>query len=206
MTDDERGERRDAWDARHRERDIESGDPDPTFVAEVAKLAAGRALEVACGSGTNAVWLAQNGWRVTAVDWSAVALEKGRRRAAQVGVEIDWIEADLLAWQAPAGAFELVAALYLHPLPNERHIIYSAIARAIAPGGHLLVIGHDRQNLGRGPGPPDPDRLFTAEDLGFELATALPQLEIEEARAVEHGPEPGQGPVDALLRMRRRPG
>lgn len=206
MIDDARRERRDAWDARHREREIESGEPDATFVTEVAQLPAGDALEVACGSGTNAVWLAQQGWRVTAVDWSPVALDKGRQRAEQAGVEVAWVEADLLAWEPPADAFALVAALYLHLPPTERHGVYTAIGRAVAPGGHLLVIGHDRTNLGRGQGPPDPDRLFTAAELGSELAAALPELEIEEARVVERGPEPGTGPVDAVLRMRRRPG
>ncbi len=79
-------ERRLGWDERHRAGDFEGEGPNPTLVAAAAPLATGRALELACGSGTNAVWLASRGWQTTAVDWSAVALENGRAKAAAAGV------------------------------------------------------------------------------------------------------------------------
>ncbi len=203
MTDADRRERRAQWDARHGQREIESDGPDQALVAQASRLAPGRALDLACGSGTNAVWLARSGWRVTGVDWSGVALEKARARAAQAGVAVEWVEADLLGWQPPAGGFDLVTALYLHLVPVERRMVYASAARAVAPGGHLLVIGHDRQNLGRGPGPQDPERLFTAAELGVEIAAAVPELAVEEALVVHRGPGPEGDPVDAVLRMRR---
>ncbi len=200
MNDTSRTGRRELWDARHREREIESDGPDDTLVAQVSALPPGRALDVACGSGTNAVWLAGAGWQVTGVDWSAVALEKARDRAARASVRADWIEADLLAWTPPPGTFDLVTVLYLHLVPDERRIVYPAVARAVAPGGHLLVIGHDRQHQGHGP---DPERLFTAAELGTEIREALPGMVIEEALVQRRVAGPGPGPVDAVLRMRR---
>ncbi len=202
MNEAGRAERRELWDERHREREIESEGPDDTLVAQVSALAPGRALDVACGSGTNAVWLASAGWQVTGVDWSAVALEKARDRAARARVRANWIQADLLEWTPPPEAFDLVTVLYLHLVPDERQILYPAVARTVAPGGRLLVIGHDRQHQGHGP---DPERLFTAAELGAEIQEALPGMVIEEALVQRRGAGEGPGPVDAVLRMRRAP-
>ncbi len=196
MTDGDRLERRAAWDQRHREREIESEGPDETLVAQVSALAPGTALDVACGSGTNAVWLARAGWRVTGVDWSGVALDKARTRAADADVQATWTHADLLEWVPPPGAFDLVTALYLHLVPGERRVVYPAIARAVAPGGHLLVIGHDPEHQGPGP---ELERRFTAAELGAEIRDAVPGMLIEEALSRRRGP----GVVDAVLRMSR---
>jgi SAM-dependent methyltransferase len=203
MTELNRRDRRERWDDRHQHGEIESGEPDATLVAEVSGLTPATALDVACGSGTNAIWLAQAGWQVTGVDWSAVALEKARARADEAGVSVEWIEADLLAWMPPPSAFDLVTVLYLHLAPDERRVVYPAAARAVAPGGSLLVVGHDRENLGRGPGPQDPERLFTAAKLGVELETGFRDLVIEKALVLRRGSARDQGPVDAVLRMRR---
>ena len=202
----DRRERRERWDERHGQHEIESEAPDATLVAQVSPLAPGRALDLACGSGTNAVWLAQAGWQVTGVDWSAVALEKARNRAARAEVEVEWIQADLLDWQPAQSAFDLVTVLFLHLVPEERRAVYAAAARAVAPGGRLLVIGHDRQNLGQGPGPQEAERLFTAAELGAEMEAAVPGVTTEEALVVHRAPEQGPGPVDAVLRMVRRGG
>ena len=202
MTEAERQERRAQWNQRHRDREIESDGPDATLVAQVAGLSPKRALDVACGSGTNAVWLASAGWRVTGVDWSAAGLKKARARATRAGVAVAWIEADLLDWTPPPAAFELVTALYLHLVPAERRIVYAAVARAVAPGGHLLVIGHDRSHDGPGP---EPERLFTAAELGEEIRAAMPDMVIDEALVEPRSPESGPGPVDAVLRMTRTP-
>ncbi len=202
MTDEERLERRAAWDQRHREREIESDGPDAALVSEVSALTPGRALDLACGSGTNAVWLATRGWQVTGVDWSTAALEKARARAQAAAVEIEWIAADLLEWEPPAAAYELVTALYLHLVPDERRPVYAAAARAVAPGGMLLVIGHDRTHTGPGP---DPERLFTAAELGAEIEAAVPGMAVEEALVLPRtGDEAGL--VDAVLCMSRRAG
>jgi SAM-dependent methyltransferase len=201
----DRDEHRRAWDERHRDREIESDTPNPSLLVEAAALPPGNALDLACGAGTNAIWLARNGWRVTGVDWSEVALAKARSRADAAGVRVEWIEADLLDWQ-PTAAFDLVAVLYLHLPPGQRRSVYATAATAVGRGGHLLVVGHDRENLASGAGgPQDPERLFTAGELAGELRDTAPGLVIEKALTVRRVPPPGRGPIDALV-LARRPG
>ncbi|MBT2225372.1 methyltransferase domain-containing protein [Nonomuraea sp. NEAU-A123] len=133
------------WDARYREGDqIWSGDPNVILVREAADLEPGRALDLGCGEGADAVWLARRGWRVTAVDISGVALERAARHAVREGVaeRIDWQRHDL-ATSFPDGVFDLVSAQFLHShgdLPREE--VLRTAAAAVAPGGVLLVVGH----------------------------------------------------------------
>jgi SAM-dependent methyltransferase len=199
---------RDRWNRRYA-----SGDrvhppeaPSRFFVDEVIDLAPGRALDLACGAGRHAVWLAERGWRVTAVDFSAVALAIASERAASAGVEVEWIEADVAAWAPPARAFDLVCALYLQlPAPDRRAALGHA-ADAVRPGGTLLVIGHDLLNLTEGwGGPSKPDVLFTPSDIGAELAG----LEVQKAaRVVRRVEDRGvtRDAIDALVRARRPAG
>lgn len=201
MTTDER---RLAWDERHRAGDFEGLGPNPTLAAATSQMAPGCALELAAGSGTNAVWLASRGWRTTAVDWSSVGLDNGRAKAAAADVEVDWQQHDLFAWAPPVRSFDLVVIVYLHLPPEERGPVYRAAAAAVAPGGRLLVVGHDRLNATEGVGgPPDTVRLFTAAEIGLELTAADPELEIERAEVVRQVPPPGLGMIDALLVLRR---
>jgi 2-polyprenyl-3-methyl-5-hydroxy-6-metoxy-1,4-benzoquinol methylase len=103
-----------AWDERYRESDrIWSGNPNVVLVAEVLDLAPGRALDLGCGEGADAVWLARRGWQVTAVDISGVALSRAASHAAEAGVEIDWQRHDL-EQSFPAGEFDLISAQFLH--------------------------------------------------------------------------------------------
>ncbi len=200
----ERVERRKHWDERHRDGHIESPEPNPVLAAEASRLTPGSALEVACGDGTNAVWLARQGWQVTAVDWSSIALAKARERAAAESVAVTWIEADLLAWTPPTAAFDLVTIVYLHLPGPERRAVYARAAEAVAEGGRLLVIGHDRTNLTHGTGgPQDPELLLTAGELVADLGALQLDFEIEEAAAVRRAPPPERGPIDAVLRARR---
>ncbi|MDA8203881.1 MAG: class I SAM-dependent methyltransferase, partial [Chloroflexi bacterium] len=120
------------------------------LVSRVAPLSPGSALDVACGDGTNPLWLAAHGWRVTGVDWSRVGLARARASADAARLAVDWVEADLHRWSPPVGAFDLVTIVYLHLPAAERRPIYAAAARAVAPGGRLLVVGHDRTNLAEG--------------------------------------------------------
>ena len=116
---------------------------------------------------------------------------------------MDWIEVDLLSWTPPAARFDLVTIVYLHLPPDQRRTVYRAAASAVAPGGTLLIVGHDRTNLTNGVGgPQDPGVLFTAAELVEDLLAEQRPFEIEEASAVRRVPEPERGPIDAVLRAR----
>jgi SAM-dependent methyltransferase len=135
----------DVWDARYAESDrVWSGRPNVVLVREVGTLPPGTALDLGCGEGADAVWLAQRGWRVVAVDISGVALARAAAHAAGAGVadRIEWQQRDL-ATSFPAGTFDLVSAQFLHSwgdLPREK-ILHTAAA-SVAPGGVLLIEGH----------------------------------------------------------------
>jgi SAM-dependent methyltransferase len=203
----EADERRVAWNERHRAGDFEGAGPNPTLTAVLAEAdpsgPPGKALELACGSGTNAVWMAGRGWRLTAVDWSAVGLDAGRAKAARIGAEVEWLEEDLFEWAPPSRAFDLVVIVYLHLPPEERLPVYTGAAAAVAPGGRLVVVGHDRLQALEGVPGPDPDRLFTAAEIGAELTAADPDLQVERAQVARRVSPPEHGPIDALLVLRR---
>lgn len=137
------------WDSFYRGRQPYSGPvagPNPLLLRETGTLRAGTALELGCGAGRDAIWLAERGWRVTAVDVSATVLARAAAAAAQAGVadRIDWQEHDLTR-SFPAGVFDLVSAQFLHsPVAGEREreAVFVAAAAAVAPGGTLLVISH----------------------------------------------------------------
>jgi len=190
--------RAELWNARHAAHDpIEDADPDPTLVEVAARLTPGAALDLGAGDGRNAVWLAAHGWRVTAVDFSAVALDRGRGLAAQVGVDIDWRREDLLDWTPPAASFDLVTLAFIHLPADERRRVYATAADAVAPGGTLLVVGHDRSNLDSGAGGPrDPDVLFTPADIVRDLGPAWRIVRADTTR------RPGStepAPIDAIV-------
>jgi SAM-dependent methyltransferase len=196
--------RRSGWDERHRDGDFEGEGANPTLVLGASGLLPGTALELAAGSGTNAVWLASQGWRTTAVDWSPVRLANGRAKAEAAGVEVEWLERDLFDWSPPAGSFDLVVIVYLHVPPIERAPVYVHAAAALAPGGRLLIVGHDRLNATEGEGgPPDSVRLFTADEVAVELLAVDPTLVVERAEVIRRVPPPGRAPIDALLVVRR---
>jgi SAM-dependent methyltransferase len=133
------------WDARYGQSDqIWSGNPNTVLVREVTGLEPGRALDLGCGEGADAIWLAQQGWRVTATDISGVALDRAARHAVAAGVadRVDWQRHDLGA-SFPDGAFDLVSAQFLHSLGDmPREKILRTAASAVAPAGVLLVVGH----------------------------------------------------------------
>ncbi len=192
--------RQELWDERHGARDpIEDHAPDPTLVEVAAGLVPGTALDLGCGDGRNATWLASAGWTATGVDFSAVGLARAATRAEAHGLTVDWVQADLLTWAPPAVAFDLVLLMFIHLPATERDAVYAAAAAAVAPGGTLLVVGHDRTNLTDGVGgPQDPDVLFTAA----EIAAALPAgFDVARQDTVRRG-DAGAGervPVDAVL-------
>jgi len=193
--------RRALWDERHAAREpIESPEPDPTLVEEIGSLPPGRALDLGAGDGRNAVWLASQGWDVTAVDFSRVALDRGRVLAKDRGVRVEWKLADLLEWSPGTGRYDLVTLFFIHLPPDQRRDVYARAAAAVAPGGTLLIVGHDRTNLADGVGgPQDPDVLFTPS----EVAADLPDFRIVRAEAVRRGAAIGGGPIDAIVRAVR---
>ena len=179
--------------------------PNRFLVGEVADLTPGRALDLACGEGRNAIWLAEHGWQVTGVDFSDVALAKASQLARNRQVNPTWVQADLLDYHPPAAAFELVIVFYMQVPAGDRRTILQRAARAVAVGGTLLLVGHDSRNLEHGyGGPQDPAVLYSAADLVDDLAGT--GLKITHAERVERSVETADGEqtaLDVLLRARR---
>ncbi len=206
--------------------EVWSGRPNRQLVVEATGLAPGTALDAGSGEGGDALWLAARGWRVTAVDFSRVALERGAARAAerQLTDRIEWRHEDLEAWTPPEGAFDLVTAHYLHATWTDRAGMFRRLAAALAPGGTLLVVGHslgDEHDHGPEPGPEpgsgrgrghghahEPGALYTAE----EVAAALDPDEWTDVvtdtrdRDPEAAERTGNPVPDTVLVARRRSG
>ncbi len=190
------------WDARYGAADrVWSEGPNALVEELVAPLLPGTAVDLAAGEGRHAVWLASRGWTVTAVDFSPVGLERGRAAAAARGVPVRWVVADVRIWTPPAPV-DLVLVAYLQLPGHELEPLLRALPGWVAPGGTLLVLGHDLANIEHGHGgPADPDVLYTCELLGPVAAG----LEIQRLETVERSvPEsPGRPALDTLLVARR---
>ncbi|MGP0108131.1 MAG: class I SAM-dependent methyltransferase [Acidimicrobiales bacterium] len=194
------------WDDRY------SGDelvwtstPNQFLLAEVVGLPAGRAVDLACGEGRNSIWLSEQGWEVTGVDFSSVGLAKAKRFADLWGVEVTWVESAVENWTPPPGGFDLVAMLYLQlPQPARSEALVAA-ASAVAPGGTLLVVAHDVDNLARGyGGPPNPDVLYRVSDVTEAAVDA--GLTVERAEQAVRVVDTDDGPrdaVDTVVRAKR---
>lgn len=196
------------WDARYAAHHAERGlvwtaEPNGFLVAEVGGETPGRALDLGCGEGRNAVWLAEQGWRVTAVDFSPVALSAGRRLAAERQVEVEWVEADLTRYHPEEGVFDLVAIFYVHLDAARRAELMRRAVVAVAPGGLVLVVGHDLDNLEGGVGgPPDPEVLYTVAATVAELDGLIVERAEQVQRPVARDDLSGTA-IDALVRARR---
>ena len=198
------------WDSRYGSQErIWSGEPNPQLVAEVASLPPGRALDAGSGEGADALWLADRGWRVTAVDVSPVALARAAARAAEHGDEVAsrvaWEHVDVRTWSPQLAAYDLVSAQFLHPAPDVRPQVVRRLAAAVAPGGVLLYVGHDPSDIGVVPRA-QPELKPAASEIAQLLDPAVWVIEVAEAR-----PRPGIHPDgravthhDGLVRARRR--
>lgn len=136
------------WDERYASSPaIWSGKPNPHLVSEAADLTPGRALDVGSGEGADAIWLAERGWTVTAVDHSQVGLDRSAEHAAQAGAEvaarISWERADVTRWTPGEGIYDLVSAQFMHLPSTDRVPLFERLAAAVAPGGSLLIVGHN---------------------------------------------------------------
>lgn len=195
---------RDDWNRRYQGHELVwTAQPNRFLLAEAATLQPGRALDLACGEGRNAVWLVEQGWQTTGVDFSDVALEKALRLADRRSVQVEWVESDLLDYHPPASAFDLVIVFYLQLPEPELEQILPRAANAVTAGGTFLLVGHDSSNLDQGyGGPQDPGVLYTAADITSHLAG----LEIERAGTVIRPVETDQvtrNAIDVLVRARQ---
>lgn len=196
------------WDARYAEADLVwTAEPNPLVVETFSGLPPGAALDLGTGEGRHATWFASRGWTVTAVDFSAEAIRKARalqeQHAPATADRIEWVRADVVAEPPRPRAYDAVAVMYLHlPAPQRRRALRGA-AEALAPGGTLLVVGHDSANLTEGVGgPQDPAVLFTAEDVGADLA--VPGLQVLRAERVSRAVGgDGATALDAVVVARR---
>ncbi len=190
------------WDQRYAGSDLVwTAEPNRFVVAELQDLAPTRALDVAAGEGRNSVWLASRGWQVTAVDFSAVGLDKGRRLAEQAGVSVDWVCADVRDYEPEPGSFELVLIAYLQLREAELDGVLRRAVRALAPGGVLLLVGHDVTNLTEGTGgPQDAAVLQTPESITRSLVD-LTVVRAERVRRPVAGS--ARDAVDTLVRAVR---
>lgn len=171
-----------------------SGRPNPQLVAEAGRLptagSAGTALDVGCGEGGDVVWLAQQGWQATGADFSRAGLERARAHAAEAGVgdRCDWWQVDARGFDPEGRTWDLVTSHFLHPADGGMVEVVRRLATAVAPGGHLLVVGHAPV-----PDMPGPSwrtaAMFLAADLlpGLE-GTGLEVVTVEQrARRQHHG-------------------
>jgi SAM-dependent methyltransferase len=175
------------WDDRYSSAErLWSGQPNPQIVAQTSGLTPGTALDAGCGEGADAIWLASRGWTVTAVDVSAVALERGARHASDQGAEvaarIAWQREDLLTWDPGAQRFDLVSAHYMH-LPGELFEgFFGRLAAAVRPGGTLLVVGHHPDDMHANVGRPGHlGRFPKAQDMGAALDPGEWTIEVTDA-------------------------
>jgi SAM-dependent methyltransferase len=175
------------WDAMYAEHGtIWSGDPNAQLVAEASSLPAGAALDVGCGEGADAVWLAQHGWDVTAIDISGIALERARARAQSAGVTVSFGRADLVVSPPTPGSYDLVSAQFFHLPDPPRTQAYRGLGAAVRPGGHLLVVGHyPSEHIGKD----HPERLFTTDEIVGLFATGwhVVTSEVRKRTALHHG-------------------
>ena len=202
------------WDDRYAASELVWGTaPNQWVVRELTGSTHGRALDLATGEGRNAIWLATQGWEVTGLDFSAVALERAERLTAELPDEVadrlTWRHGDARTQEGPAGGYDLVLIAYLQLPAADRRAALHRAAEALAPGGTLLVVAHDLTNLTEGVGgPQDPTVLFTPEDVLADLAEyGLHTVRAERVHRTVGEPGHGGGltsvAIDALVRLER---
>ncbi|MES5820777.1 class I SAM-dependent methyltransferase [Streptomyces sp. RG80] len=195
------------WDGRYADRQqLWSGRPNGALVAEVAGLTPGRVLDVGCGEGADAIWLARNGWDVTALEVSGVALERAAGHARDAGLPVHWVHAELTEAALPPASFDLVSAQYPALLRTPDAAAERALLAAVAPGGVLLLVHHAGMHT-----QPANDSGFDPADYVWpamvaELFDDDWEVEVDEERP-RVAPDGGAGAHhtdDVVLRARRR--
>ena len=196
-----------AWDERYGERDPLWGvEPNQFVRQQCERLPVGTALDVACGEGRNTLWLAKLGWRVTGVDFSAVAIERARVASTELSrlqaLRLHWQVADVTTHKLKPSSLDLVLVSYLHLPAREREVLLTRLSTSLRPGGHLVLVGHDLRNLAEGvSGPQDPALLYQPELLR-QLLSDTTDLTVEVARTVQRPTADGVA-LDTVVRARR---
>src|SRR4051812_46921305 len=188
------------WDQRYAEQRQWSAEPNALVESLLAGLPPGEAVDLAAGEGRHALWLAGRGWQVTAVDFSAVGLQRGREQAGAASLTgVTWVTADVLSWTAPDASLDLVLVAYLHLPEAETTALLRRAVGWLRPGGRLLVLGHDVDNVAHGVGgPQEPAILHSVERLA-PVAELLVVDRLEQVRR----PTPEGVALDTLLWGRR---
>jgi len=192
------------WDARYTDSELVWGAPPNRYVVEhTTALPMGRALDLACGEGRNALWLATRGWQVTGLDYSAVALGKGAEVAARapraVISRLDWQHADVTTAEFD-DEYDLALMIYLHLPAADRRALIPRVCSALAPGGRLVVVAHDLINLTEGyGGPPEPSILFTPDDVLAELPACMSPVTAGRPHRDVETPEGTRTAIDAVV-------
>jgi 2-polyprenyl-3-methyl-5-hydroxy-6-metoxy-1,4-benzoquinol methylase len=208
ITEDESGAmfEQPSWDGRYAGPDnVFSGNPNPQLVAEVSKLTPGRALDVGCGEGGDVIWLAQQGWTATGADFSANGLARAARHADRTGVgnRIDWWHVDARGFAAAGRTYDLVTSHFLHPPDGGMVDVTRRLAEAVAPGGHLLIVGHAPSEALTHLTAHQRRAMFHAEDLLPGLPDDFDVLAAEQRpRSMTRGDSAAE-PQDATLLARR---
>jgi 2-polyprenyl-3-methyl-5-hydroxy-6-metoxy-1,4-benzoquinol methylase len=200
----------DYWDERYgSSQKLWSGNPNPQIVERLTGVTPGTALDVGCGEGADALWLAGQGWQVTGADVSQVALDRATAHAEKAGLAAGttWERVDILTWQPPVQAYDLVTASFLH-LPSEvRDDVHRGLAGAVRPGGRLLVVAHHLSDLHTAMRRPDmPDMFFTAEQVAAVLSAQewdVLEAAAPERSAIDPEGEPTMVRDTVLLAVRR---
>jgi 2-polyprenyl-3-methyl-5-hydroxy-6-metoxy-1,4-benzoquinol methylase len=195
-----------SWDERYAgEARTWSGHPNAILVTEASGLVPGRAVDLGCGEGGDAIWLAERGWQVTAIDFSEAGLRKAAAHAAERGVadRIEFRHADLRAWSAEGEQWDLVTSCFLHLLDSGMVAATREMATAVAPGGTLLVAGHHPDDEHTGLRWSMPGVMFTAEELVPALDPELFDVRAEARSRVENRNDVTHTVTDAVLVARR---
>jgi 2-polyprenyl-3-methyl-5-hydroxy-6-metoxy-1,4-benzoquinol methylase len=195
------------WNERYAAQELLWGAEPNRFVEEELRDVppGGRALDLACGEGRNAIWLAKLGWVVTAVDYSEVALERARRLAAEQHVDVEWVQADVTSFAPTAAAFQLVIVAYLQLPEAERRVVLAHAAAVLGRGGTLFMVGHALLNLTRGVGGPrQAEVLWEPAEIQQEVtALGLTVLRAEHVRRPVETAEGVKEAIDTVLRAER---
>jgi 2-polyprenyl-3-methyl-5-hydroxy-6-metoxy-1,4-benzoquinol methylase len=149
------------WEALYQRDDhrIWSGNVNRNLQSEVTGLKSGRALDLGCGEGGDAIWLAQQGWTVDGADISTLALARAEAAGKERGVDVRWLHRDILTWR-PEETYDLISAQYMHLPPDLRKNVFTAAAAAVRPGGSLLIVGHSPKAMREFDGQAPPQELF----------------------------------------------